>query len=117
LFLLFAVAAGEPFKSRVSFTVLSLSRPRSITVVTRREIMTTQECDSRDRRIVENIRTMLQASPTLRQHASLLEVSIERSAIVIRGNLPSAAMKAEVVPVIRQAGVLSQINNCVLVSV
>ena len=78
--------------------------------------MTTQECDSRDRRIVENIRTMLQTSPTLRQHATLLEVSIENSAIVIRGNLPSAAMKAELVPAIRQAGVLSQINNCVLVA-
>ena len=78
--------------------------------------MTTQECNTRDRRIVENIRTMLQTSPTLREHAPLLEVSIEHSAIVVRGNLPSAAMKAELVTVIRQAGVLSQINNCVLVA-
>ena len=78
--------------------------------------MTTQECDSRDRRIVENICTLLQATPMLKQHASLLEISIEQSAVVIRGNLPTDAMKAELVPIIRRAGVLSQVNNRVLVA-
>lgn len=78
--------------------------------------MTTQECDSRDRRIVENIRTLLQATPMLKQHAALLEISIEQSAVVIRGNLPTDAMKAELVPIIRRAGVLSQVNNRVLVA-
>ncbi len=78
--------------------------------------MTTQECDSRDRRIVEKIRTVLQANPKLGQHASLIEVSIEHSAIVVRGSLPSDAMKAELVPAIRSAGVLSQVNNYVVVA-
>ena len=70
----------------------------------------------RDRRIVENIRTLLQATSMLKQHASLLEISIEQSAVVIRGNLPTDAMKAELVPIIRRAGVLSQVNNRVLVA-
>ena len=48
---------------------------------------------SRDRRIVKNCTT--QATPMLKQHASLLEISIEQSAVVIRGNLPTDAMKAE----------------------
>lgn len=78
--------------------------------------MTTQECDSRDRRIVEKIRTVLQANPTLGQHASMIEVSIENSTIVVSGNLPTDAMKAELVPAIRLAGVLSQVNNRVLVA-
>jgi hypothetical protein len=82
----------------------------------RREIMTTQECDSRDRRIVENIRTVLQANPVLGQYTGLLEVSIEHTAIVVRGNLPTDGLKAQLIPAIRQAGVLSRVNNCVLVA-
>ena len=78
--------------------------------------MTTQECDDRDRRIVEKIRAVLHANPILCQHASLIEVSIEHSAILIRGSLPTDEMKAELVPSIRRAGVLSQVNNCVLVA-
>ena len=78
--------------------------------------MTTQECDARDRRIVEKIRTVLHANSTLGQHASFIEVSIEHSAIVIRGSLPTDEMKAELLPANRRAGVLSQVNNCVLVA-
>ncbi len=100
----------------IRLTVFHLIRLPLTAATSRREIMTTQECDSRDRRIVENIRTMLQANPMLRQYASLLEVSIEHSAIVVRGNLPTDAINAELIPVIRQAGVLSQVNNCVLVT-
>lgn len=99
---------GQPIR-------LPSESPAFVMASIRREIMTTQECDSRDRRIVEKIRTVLQANPTLGQHASLIEVSIEHSAIVVRGNLPTDGMKAELVPAIRRAGVLSQVNNCVLV--
>ena len=99
---------GQPIR-------LPSESPAFVMASIRREIMTTQECDSRDRRIVEKIRTVFRANPTLGQHASLIEASIEHSAIVVRGNLPTDGMKAELVPAIRRAGVLSQVNNCVLV--
>lgn len=97
-------------------TRLPPESPATTPVSIRREIMTTQECESRDRRIVEKIRAVLRANPTLGQHASFIEVSIEQSAIVVRGNLPTDAMKEELIPVIRSAGVLCQVNNCVLVA-
>ena len=78
--------------------------------------MTTNECDSRDKRMIDNIRTVLGVHRQLRQYAAAVQVTIENATIVLRGELPSPALKAELVPAVRQAGVLSQVCNCVRVA-
>lgn len=103
-------------KSSFRLTAISASSGVPPRHLIRRETMTTQEYDSRNRRTIEKIRTVFQANRELCQYASLLEVSIENATIVVRGHLPSGDLKAELVPAIRQAGVLCQVNNCVLVA-
>ena len=78
--------------------------------------MTTKECESRDRRIVDNIQLMFRLSQDLQAYATRIDVSIENATVVLRGELPSGALKAELVPAVRRAGVLCQINNCVRVA-
>ncbi len=77
--------------------------------------MTTQECDTRDKRTIENIESMLRVHKQLGEHADSLEVSIEDAAIVVRGELPSDRLKSELIPAVRQAGVLDKVCNCVQV--
>ena len=77
--------------------------------------MTTQECDSRDRRLVDNILFVLQGSPLLRDYATTLQVSIEDTSVVLRGELPREELKALLVPAVRQAGVLNRVTDCVVV--
>ena len=78
--------------------------------------MTIQECASRDRRQVDNILFVLQANPLLQQCAPDLQVSIENSTVVLRGEVPSPEVKAQLIPAIRQAGVLDQISDYVRVA-
>ena len=78
--------------------------------------MTTQECNSRDRRLVDNIRFVMQGNPLLQQHATALEVSIENASVVLRGELPSPELKAQLVSVVRQAGVLYRVADCVRIA-
>jgi hypothetical protein len=78
--------------------------------------MTTQECESRDKRMIEKIQSVLGVHNQLRQYAAALQVSIENATIVLRGELPSPSLKAELIPAVRQAGVLSQVCNCVRVA-
>lgn len=78
--------------------------------------MTTQECNSRDMRMIHNIQAVLGVHDQLRRYAATLQVSIENATIVLRGELPSIALKSALVPAVRQAGVLSQVCNCVEVS-
>lgn len=78
--------------------------------------MTTKECDSRDKRTIRNIESVLGVHDHLRQYATALQVTIENATIVLRGELPSGALKAELIPAVRQAGVLCQVCNCVRVA-
>lgn len=78
--------------------------------------MTTQECCSRDRRLVDNIRFVMQVNPLLQQYATTLQVSIENASVVLRGELPSPDLKAQLVPAVRQAGVLYRVTDCVRIA-
>ena len=78
--------------------------------------MTAQECASRDRRQVDNIFFVLHANPLLQPYTPLLQVSIENASVVLRGELPDPALKAQLIPAIRQAGVLDQINDYVRIA-
>jgi len=77
--------------------------------------MTTSECQARDQRMILRIEAVFLAHRRLRQYAAALKISIENAVIVIRGELPSAELKAELVPAIRTAGVLAQVNDRVVV--
>lgn len=77
--------------------------------------MTTAECNSRDRRMVRNIQSVLRVHDQLRQHAAKLQVSIENATIVLSGELPEPALVAELVPAVRRAGVLARVCNRVQV--
>ncbi len=78
--------------------------------------MTTQECDSRDRRLVENIRFVFQANPRLHAYSAAVQVSIENASVVLRGELPRADLKELLVPAVRQAGVLYRVTDCVRIA-
>ena len=73
----------------------------------------TKETDSRGAQIIRRIDTVLCAHHDLAGHRADLEISMEGSRIVLRGLLPSVALKQALLPAIRQAGVLSQVCNCV----
>ncbi len=77
--------------------------------------MTTEEIDCRNARMIENIRTVFRVHDRLSGYASAVQVSIENAAIVLRGQLPSADLRSDLVPAIRQAGVLGQVSNHVMV--
>ncbi|MCG8650974.1 MAG: BON domain-containing protein [Pirellulales bacterium] len=77
--------------------------------------MTADDRNSRDARTVQRIRNVLGVHGQLHDHATEVQVSVENSAIVLRGQLPSTDLKQELVLAIRQAGVLSQISNQVQV--
>ena len=78
--------------------------------------MTTKEHERRNRRMIDSIQAMFQVHEQLRQYAAALQVSIENATIVLRGEVPSVDLRAELVPAVRQAGVLSQVSNCVEVA-
>ena len=73
--------------------------------------MTVKEKMSHDNRIIGNIQSVLRVHAQLRQYATTVQVSIENTAIVLRGHLPSPALKQALIPAIRQAGVLAKISN------
>lgn len=74
---------------------------------------TTKLADSRSARTIQRIDSVLCAHHDLCDHRVDLQISLEGSRIVLRGHLPSVALKQALVPAIRQAGVLGQICNCV----
>jgi hypothetical protein len=73
--------------------------------------MTVEEMVSRDNRMIDNIQAVLSVHQQLRQYAAAVQVSIENTAIVLRGHLPSVALKQALIPAIRQAGVLAKVCN------
>lgn len=74
---------------------------------------TTQILDSRIERMIRRIDSVLCAHHDLCEYRDELEIAIEGSRIVLRGHLPSLALKQALVPAIRQAGVLGQVCNWV----
>jgi hypothetical protein len=74
---------------------------------------TTNAADSHAARMIRRIDTVLCAHHDLCNHRVDLKFSMEGSRIVVRGQLPSVALKQALVPAIRQAGVLDQVCNCV----
>ena len=74
---------------------------------------TTKLADPRAARMIQRIDSVLCAHHDLRQHRLDLQISLEGSRIVLRGQLPSVALKQALIPAIRQAGVLGQVCNCV----
>ncbi len=73
----------------------------------------TRLADARAARMIQRIDAVLCAHHDLSHHRPDLQISLEGSRIVLRGQLPSAALKQALVPAIRQAGVLGQVCNCV----
>ena len=78
--------------------------------------MTAKECDTRDARVIDSIQSVLRVHKQLCRYTTALQVSIENATIVLRGELPTFALRAELIPAVRQAGVLSQVSNCVQVA-
>ena len=78
--------------------------------------MTTKEHECQKSRMIGNIQAMFRVHEQLRQYAAAVQVSIEDATIVLRGEVPSVVLKAELVPAVRRAGVLSQVSNLVQVA-
>lgn len=76
----------------------------------------TQILDSRISQTIHRIDAVLCAHQDLYEHRNEIEISVEGPRIVLRGHLPSVALKQALVPAIRQAGVLGQVCNFVEIS-
>jgi hypothetical protein len=79
--------------------------------------MTLQEANARDARTIYNIKSIFRVNQLLRQCIGGVQITIENSTIVLRGKLPSSTHKAQLLPAIRQAGVLARVANEVHVAV
>ena len=77
--------------------------------------MTTQECECRDQRLIERIRSVINVHQQLQSHAAGVEVGIDDSTVVLTGQLPSDHLRAALEPAVRRAGVLAKIDNRVSV--
>ena len=77
--------------------------------------MTTKERRSRDSRTIQCIQSIFRAHKRLCRYASSLQISLENAGVVLRGQLPSSDLKADLIPAIRQAGFLGRINDEVVV--
>ncbi|MCC9602378.1 hypothetical protein LOC67_17650 [Stieleria sp. JC731] len=77
---------------------------------------TTITRDGRTAQMICRIDSVLSNHRDLAQYRMGLDITLEGSRIVVRGHLPSVALKQALLPAIRQAGVLGQVCNCVEVS-
>ena len=77
--------------------------------------MTAQETALRHQQILRRILTTLQVDSGLADHVGKLSVQYAGGGIVVEGNLPSHHLRGRIVPMIRRAGVLSQVDNRVAV--
>ena len=71
---------------------------------------------NRIERTLRQIRSMLKNHRRLGTYATRLQISIENATIILRGELPNDELRRELVPTIRSAGVLWQVQNQVDVS-
>ena len=74
------------------------------------------EAMRREHQVLRNIRAMLNVHHRLSDFAERLQISIERQAVVLRGNVPTDSVKQAIVPAIRQTGVMWQVWNRVEVA-
>jgi hypothetical protein len=63
--------------------------------------------------MIDRIESVFRVHEQLCAHAASLQVTIENARIVVRGELPSVDLKAELIPAVRRAGVLRQVWDCV----
>lgn len=73
--------------------------------------MTTSEAQTRAQQTLEKIEKMFANHDRLRNHVGSVAIAIEASQIVLTGQLPDAQLVDELVPTIRQAGVLCRVDN------
>jgi hypothetical protein len=78
--------------------------------------MTTIESKKRDRRLIYTIESVSSVNELLAQYTAVLQITIENATIVLRGELPSSAHKNQLIPAIRQAGVLNRVSDHVRVA-
>ena len=78
--------------------------------------MTTIESKKRDRRWINDIESVFRVNELLAQYTAALQITIENATIVLRGELPSLAHKTQLIPAIRQAGVLNRVSDRVRVA-
>lgn len=78
--------------------------------------MTADERNADEKHTIRLIQAVLDAHGQLRDFSSNLQVSIENVSIVLRGTLPSHALHAQLVPIVRSAGVLRKVCNRVQVA-
>ncbi|MCC9641828.1 hypothetical protein LOC71_06040 [Rhodopirellula sp. JC740] len=64
---------------------------------------------------LQRIENMFREHATLSDYADQLHVSIADSSVLLEGSLPTADLRSELVPSIRQAGVLWRIDNQVTI--
>ena len=70
---------------------------------------------SPEAQLIERIRSSFLGNQLINRHAESVQVSVEKSAIVLSGHLPSPDLKQQLIPAIRQAGILRQVCNLVRV--
>jgi len=78
--------------------------------------MTAAEKISHSQRQVDKIRAVVNATPLLQNHACDVQVSIEKTTVALRGELPNHDAKTALVLAVRQAGVREQISDYVRIS-
>ena len=74
---------------------------------------TTNILRKREFQTIRRIDSVLDADKDLESHRMDIRITIENAQIMLRGHLPTPAMRQKLVQVIRQAGVMGQICNCV----
>ena len=77
--------------------------------------MTTEENALRNQQTLRRIESTLRVDHGLSEHADHLSVALTQSGVVIDGQLPSQHLRGRIVPMIRRAGVLAQVENRVAV--
>ena len=68
---------------------------------------------SAEAKLISRIRSVFQENVQINDHADSVQVTVENTAIILSGNLPSADLKRQLIPAIRRAGILWQVCNLV----
>ena len=64
-------------------------------------------------KLIERIRSIFDDNQHINDYVERLEVSVDKTLIILHGDLPTADLKQQLVPAIRQAGILWQVCNLV----
>ncbi len=77
---------------------------------------TTASVSGPEAQLIERIRSVFLGNEQINRYCESVQVSVENTAIILNGNLPTADLKQQLIPAIRQAGILWQVCNLVRVS-